>query len=58
MIDRHWDSELQQWMYEADISSALDEASLALDEYYNGDRAWAERWLLQAHEANQKEKAK
>ncbi len=40
------------------IDRARDAAILAIDEYYNGDRAWAERWLLRAYEANQKEKAK
>jgi hypothetical protein len=36
----------------ADLSVALDAAVLAIDEYYNGDRAWAEEWLLKAAEAN------
>jgi hypothetical protein len=34
------------------VSNALDAAMLAIDEYYNGDRAWAEQWLLNAMEAN------
>ena len=38
--------------HKADISSALDAATLAIDEYYNGDRAWAEEWLLKAMKAN------
>jgi hypothetical protein len=37
---------------------ALNQAHLVIDEYYNGDRAWAERWLLRAYEANQKDEAK
>ena len=38
------------------ISDALDAAELAIDEYYNGDRAWAEEWLLKAVEANRSER--
>jgi hypothetical protein len=34
-----------------DVSEALDAAQLAIEEYYNGDRAWAEEWLLRASEA-------
>jgi hypothetical protein len=34
-----------------DVEDALNAAQLAIDEYYNGDREWAERWLLKAHEA-------
>ncbi len=34
------------------LSDALDAAELAIDEYYNGDRAWAEEWLIKALEAN------
>lgn len=34
------------------VSDALDAMELAIDEYYNGDRAWAEDWLLKAMEAN------
>ena len=37
---------------------ALDAARLAIDELYNGDRKWAERWLVKAYEANQKDEAK
>lgn len=33
------------------IDLARDAAILAIDEYYNGDRAWAEKWLLAAYEA-------
>lgn len=33
------------------LGAALDAAELALREYHNGDRAWAERWLLAAHAA-------
>ena len=50
---RRWDSELARWVYNDDISEALHAAELAIMEYYNGDRAWAERWLLVAFEANQ-----
>jgi hypothetical protein len=39
------------------IEDALNTAQTAIDAYYNGDRVWAERWLLRAYEANQ-EKAK
>jgi hypothetical protein len=52
--DRYWDSGLQQWIYPQDIDDALNQAHLVIDEYYNGDRAWAEAWLLKAHAANQK----
>ncbi len=38
------------------LSDALDAAMLAIDEYYNGDRAWAEEWLLKAMEANKDRK--
>jgi hypothetical protein len=38
------------------VSDALDAMELAIDEYYNGDRAWAEEWLLKALEANQEKK--
>lgn len=37
---------------------AIDAAHLAIDEYYNGDRAWGEQWLLKAYAANQKDEAK
>jgi hypothetical protein len=56
---RHWNG--KQWVYPAEVSEALDAAVLAIDEYYNGDRAWAEEWLLKAAEANigsNKEKSK
>lgn len=56
--DRHWDSELQRWVWPADVEAALDAACLAIDEYYNGDRDAAERWLLKAYAANQKDEAK
>lgn len=57
---RHWNTDAQEWIYGADVSEALDAAQLAITEYYNGDRAWAERWLLNACAANRnpKEKAK
>lgn len=53
MTGRHWDSELQQWIYDDDVYKGLDAASLAIAEYHNGDRAWAERWLIRACEANE-----
>lgn len=34
------------------IDEALEKAELAIDEYYNGDREWAENWLLKANRAN------
>ncbi len=37
---------------EYEISEALNAAQLAIDEYYTGDRAWAEQWLLLAHRVN------
>ena len=37
----------------SDVSEALDAAQLAIEEYYNGDRAWAAIWLLKAYQANQ-----
>ncbi len=40
------------------VDDALNQAHLAIDEYYNGDRVWAEQWLLRAYEANQKDEAK
>ena len=57
-VEREWNSGLQQWVYTAEINEALDMAQLAIMEYHNGDRAWAEAWLIRAYEANQKEKAK
>lgn len=50
--DRHWHSGMQHWVYPTDIDNALDAAQLAITEYYNGDRAWAEQWLLNAYAAN------
>lgn len=52
MSDRRWDSVLQQWVYEEDVYKALDAAALAIAEYHNGDRPWAERWLIKASQAN------
>jgi hypothetical protein len=40
------------------VDMALSQTLLAIDEYYNGDRAWAERWLVRAYEANQKDEDK
>lgn len=52
--DRHWDSELQRWVWPADIDDALNAAQVAISEYYNNpDRSEAERWLLKAYAANQ-----
>ena len=31
---------------------AMDAAQLAIKEYHNGDREWAEAWLLKAMAAN------
>jgi hypothetical protein len=39
---------------QADVQDALDAAELAIREYYNGDREWAEAWLLKALAANKK----
>jgi hypothetical protein len=39
------------------VDMALNQTLLAIDEYYNGDREWAELWLVRAYEANQKEKS-
>ena len=52
--DRRWNGE--QWVYPHEVDEALDAATLAIEEYYNGDRASAERWLLKAHEANQEKR--
>ncbi len=52
MSDRSWNTKLQEWVYEADIQEALDAAQLAITEYHNGDREWAERWLTKAAKAN------
>lgn len=41
------------------IETAVDLAQLAISEYYNSaDRTWAERWLLKAYAANQKDDGK
>ena len=56
--DRRWDTVLQRWVYGIEVSDALHDAQTAIFEYYNGDRAWAERWLVRAYEANQKDEAK
>jgi hypothetical protein len=37
--------------YEGHVQDALDAADLAVAEYHNGDRRWAEQWLLAAFEA-------
>lgn len=50
---------IDQRKHDAEVNEALDAAELALDEYYNGDREFAEKWLLKAVEANrQTEKRK
>ena len=54
MSERHWNSELQQWVYDDDVYQALDAAELAIREYHNGNREWAETWLMRAMEANGK----
>jgi hypothetical protein len=51
--DRRWDTELQRWVYGIEVSDALNDAQTAIEEYYNGDREWAERWLVRAYQANQ-----
>ena len=51
MSDRHWNGD--RWVWECDVSEALNAAQLAIDEYYNGNRDFAEAWLLKAYEANQ-----
>jgi hypothetical protein len=38
--------------HQADVNEALDAAQLTIEEYYNGDREWAEAWLLKAAAAN------
>ncbi len=53
-MSRHWNTELQDWVFDDEINSALEAAQLAITEYHNGDRVWAEGWLLRAVEANQK----
>jgi hypothetical protein len=42
--------------FQVALNEALDAVMLAIDEYYNGDRAWAEEWLLKAAEANREGK--
>jgi hypothetical protein len=37
---------------DARVDDALCAAHLAIDEYYNGDRVWASKWLVAAYEAN------
>jgi len=38
----------------AETEAALNAALLTIDNYYNGDRVYAERWLLAAYDVNQK----
>lgn len=55
-FDRYQISEIRQWLSDnPQIDEAVRAAHLALDEYYNGDCAFGEAWLLKAYEANQKE---
>ena len=51
---RYWNGE--KWVYPTEVLTALDAARLAIEEYYNGDREWAESWLMKAYEANQDQK--
>lgn len=51
--DRYWSIEQQRWVYPAEVDDALNAALLVIDNYYNGDRDFAVKWLLKAHEANQ-----
>lgn len=44
--DRHWNGE--EWVHDDELYEALDAAALAIQAYHNGDRAWAEKWLLKA----------
>ncbi len=46
------DAAIKERAYQADVNDALDAAQVAIDEYYNGDREWAEAWLLKATTAN------
>jgi hypothetical protein len=48
--DRYWNGE--EWVWPEEVQDALCAAQLAIDEYYNGDRGWAEKWLLKAARAN------
>ena len=43
---------IKERAHQADVNEALDAAQLAVDEYHNGDREWAEAWLLKATAAN------
>ncbi|MGO9682202.1 MAG: hypothetical protein ACLPTZ_06340 [Beijerinckiaceae bacterium] len=38
--------------YDDEVREALDAAELAIDEFYNGDKKWAETWLLKAFAVN------
>ena len=42
-------------LHEDNIAAALNAAHLAIDEYYNGDREFAETWLLKAMKANKQD---
>ena len=46
---------ISQRAHERDVADALNAVHLAIDEYYNGDREFAEAWLLKAMEANKQE---
>ncbi len=38
--------------HDDEVREALDAAELAIDEFYNGDKKWAETWLLKAFAVN------
>ena len=42
--------------HDDEVQEAIDAATVAIEEYYNGDREWAEQWLLKAMKANEKAK--
>ena len=44
-IDARW--------HDAEVQEALSIAEVAIEEFYNGNREWAESWLLKAFAANQ-----
>ena len=38
--------------HDGEVQEAIDAATVAIEEYYNGDREWAETWLLKAFAVN------
>ena len=44
-------AEIERRYHSADIGNALNAAHLAIDEYYSGNREWAEKWLISAWNA-------